>query len=149
MVSTHRGHGRIVTSCEGMELDLTEAGLHELPESLGIEATTREFQSKPVQGLEATPVELSLTTASQTVKRAEKEFADDRATRIQLQSAGSSDLKIPSGTHFSRKSKRLFLLLVATIIIIVVVVALTVPLALRQKKPAKLYVKDFYSRRYS
>ena len=146
MVSTHRGNGRIVTSCDGMELDLTEAGLHELPESLGIEATTRDF---PVQGLEATPVELSLTTAPQTVKRTEKEFADDRATGIQLQSAGSSDLKIPSGTQFSRKSKRLFLLLVAAIIITVVVVALTVPLALRQKKPSKLYVKDLYPRRCS
>lgn len=120
MASTNGGaYGRDVTSGEGLEVDLSAAGLHELPESLGIEATPRELLSRPGTRIRRNP---------------EKELAHD------------SDLKIPFGSRSSLKSKGVLLLLVATIIIIVIVLAVAVPLALRLRKPSKPYVRDLYSR---
>ncbi|KAF6234768.1 hypothetical protein HO173_006988 [Letharia columbiana] len=122
MALTNLGHGRTVTSCEGMEVDLSAARPHELPDSLGIEATPGEFHP---------------TSTPQPVKAPEKELAHDKVTTAQLRPAGSSDLEIPSGSPSSMKPKRFLPLLVAAIIVAVIVLALAIPLALRLKKPFK------------
>ncbi|KAF6226908.1 hypothetical protein HO133_008349 [Letharia lupina] len=105
MALTNLGYGRTVTSCEGMEVDLSAARPHELPDSLGIEATPGEFYP---------------TCTPQPVKAPEKELAHDR---------------IPPGSPSSLKPKRFLPLLVAAIIVAVIVLALAIPLALRLKKP--------------
>ena len=128
MASTKR---RTVNSGEGLEVDPRAAGLHELPESLGIEATPGEFRPTP---------------APQTVEVSE--LGHDRAKTAQLRPPSSSDLEISSGSRSPRKSKHILPLLVATIIIVVIVLALAIPLALRLKKPSKPYVRDLDSRQH-
>ncbi|CAD6582626.1 MAG: hypothetical protein ASARMPREDX12_000992 [Alectoria sarmentosa] len=127
MASTVYGYGRTVTSCDGLEVDPSATGpsapgLHQLPES---------------QGIEATPGELGPSPGPQTLPIPQKELALDRATTAQFQLASSSDLKIPSGSRSSPKSKRLLPLVMAVIIVAVIVLALAIPLAVRLKKPSK------------
>ena len=131
MASTVYGYGRTVTSCDGLEVDPSATGpsapgLHQLPES---------------QGIEATPGELGPSPGPQTLPIPQKELALDRATTAQFQLASSSDLKIPSGSRSSPKSKRLLPLVMAVIIVAVIVLALAIPLAVRLKKPSKPYVR--------
>ncbi|CAD6580760.1 MAG: hypothetical protein ASARMPRED_000318 [Alectoria sarmentosa] len=127
MASTVYGYGRTVTSCDGLEVDPSATGpsatgLHQLPES---------------QGIEATPGELGPSSGPQTLPIPQKELALDRATTAQFQFASSSDLKIPSGSRSSPKSKRLLPLVMAVIIVAVIILALAIPLAVRLKKPSK------------
>lgn len=122
MPPTSRRYGRTVTLGEGLEVDQSAAELHELPESLGIEAVPRELHSRP---------------APQILKPSEKELAYDIPTTSQFRPASSSDLKIQTGSRSSRISKRFLPLLVAAIIVAVIVIALAIPLALELKKHIK------------
>lgn len=125
MASTVHGYGRIVTSGDGLEVDPSAIGFHQLPESLGIEAT---------------PGELGPSPGPQTLLVPQKELVLDRATTSQIQIASLSDLKIPSGSRSFPRSKRVLPLVMAAIIVAVIVLALAIPLALRLKKPSKPYV---------
>lgn len=128
MASTVYRYGRTVTSGDGLQVYPSAIGLHQLPESLGIEAT---------------PVELGPSPGPQTLPIPQKELALDRATTAQFQLASSSDLKVPSGSRSSSKSKRLLPLVMAAIIVAVIVLALAIPLALQLRKPSKPYVRAF------
>ena len=134
MASTNRGHRRTFDTYEGLEVDPSTAALHALPESLGIEATTGEFQ---------------LTTAPQTKESPEKESARVLARIAQSQPASLFDVKTLSGSRSFKDSKRIPLVLTFTTIIIMVVLALGIPLALKLRKPSKLYATTLSNHEYS
>ena len=122
MASPKRGYREAVKTPEGLELDLSAYGLHELPESLGIETTTGDSHT---------------TSAPQTSETLEGKFTLDTPTTAHFQPASPSDLKVPTGNRSYRKSKRFLPLCLAVIIIGVVILALAIPLALQLKKPSK------------
>lgn len=130
MASTKNDNRRPVSSGEGLEVDPHATGIHELPESLGIEAT---------------PGELCPTHTPQTVDFVEKERGHDRTRAAQLQPVRSSDLEISPGSRPPGNSKRFLPLLVTTIIVAVIVLALAIPLGLQLRKGSKPYVRDLDS----
>lgn len=134
MASIEQRPRRTVTTCEGMEVNLSAAGLQRPPESLGIEVT---------------PGELRPTLAPQTRELPEKEIAHSSTRTAQLRLASSPNLKNSFGSRSLWKSKHFLLLLVAVIIVGGIILALAIPLALRLRKPSNSYARDLSCGYYS
>ena len=149
MASTNHSNRKTVNSCEGLELNLSDAGLQMLPVSPvtpGIGVKRGKSHSRSTQGIEATPGEKFPKPALQTVQIPTNELEYNSTTTSQVRTASSSDLKFPSSSHSSSKSRRSLLFLVAAIVILVLALAIAIPLMLRLRKPPKQYFRHLHTR---